>query len=146
MDKIENIIHHCLYFTGNALARVITKMAERRFLPTGLSPSHAYLMLLVLDEPGVGQKDLCEKLQLAPSTVTRFIDTLVHRGLLKRKTSGKASSVFPTDAGVALQESIQAAWHGLHEDYAAVLGLEEGDALAAAIDRAVEKLGKSIGP
>jgi len=33
-------IHNCLYFTSNALARVFTRMAERAFRVTGLSPSH----------------------------------------------------------------------------------------------------------
>jgi len=30
---------------------------------TGLSPSHAYLMILVKDKPGIGQKELCEQLR-----------------------------------------------------------------------------------
>ncbi|MEE8416834.1 MAG: MarR family transcriptional regulator [Desulfobacterales bacterium] len=74
MTECKSILHNCLYFTSNSLSRVITRMAEEEFRRTGLSPSHAFLMMLVNDNPGIGQKELCEQLHLAPSTVTRFID------------------------------------------------------------------------
>jgi len=38
-------------------------MAAEEFDPTGLSPSHAFLMMLVNDNPGAGQKELCEQLR-----------------------------------------------------------------------------------
>jgi DNA-binding MarR family transcriptional regulator len=141
MSDSKSILRHCLYFTANALSRVITRIAEEEFRFTGLSPSHAFLMMLVTDNPGIGQKELCARLHLAPSTVTRFIDTLVYKGYLTRQADGKASRVYATEGGEALQQSILDAWKGLHQRYAAVLGLEEGDALTAMIDAASEKLG-----
>lgn len=95
MTKAKSILHHCLYFTANSLARVITRLAEEEFRRTGLSPSHAFVMMLVNDHPGIGQKELCAQLHLAPSTVTRFIDALVQRGYLTRHADGKASGCMP---------------------------------------------------
>jgi DNA-binding MarR family transcriptional regulator len=140
MGNSKTILHNCLYFTANSLARVITRMADDEFRRTGLSPSHAFLMMLVNDNPGIGQKELCERLQLAPSTVTRFIDVLVYKGYLERRSEGKASNVFATRAGEALQPDISDAWKRLHQRYAKVLGLEEGDDLTAMIDAASAKL------
>ena len=140
--KSTTILHNCLYFTANSLARAVTRMAEESFRKTGLSPSHAFLLMLVNDHPGITQKELAESLQLAPSTVTRFIDALVYKGLLTRKIEGKASKVSPTGDGQALQASIEAAWKDLHARYAKVLGLREGDALTAMIDAASEKLNR----
>ena len=141
MTQTATILHHCLYFTANSLARIISRMAEEEFRRTGLSPSHAFLMMLVNDHPGIGQKELCEQLHLAPSTVTRFIDALVHKGYLTRQTDGKLSRVYATDAGQALQQQIADAWENLHQRYAKILGLKYGDALTAMIDDASQKLG-----
>ena len=116
------------------------KGTSHPFRRTGLSPSHAFLMMLVNDHPGIGQKELCEHLHLAPSTVTRFIDTLVYRGLLTRKSDGKASRVSATEAGKNLRQPIADAWKNLHLRYAGVLGLKEGDSLATMIHSASNKL------
>lgn len=140
MPADNAILHNCLYFTANSLSRVITRMAEQEFMGTGLSPSHAFLIMLVNASPGILQKELCESLNLAPSTVTRFIDTLYHRGLVTRQSQGKSTMVFPTDTGRALQKPIQTAWQNLHTRYARVLGLKEGDDLTARIDQASIRL------
>jgi DNA-binding MarR family transcriptional regulator len=118
-------------------------MAEEAFRTTGLSPSHAFLMMLVNETPGISQKDLCDALKLAPSTVTRFIDTLVYKGFLERHSEGKISRVFPTEQGIALDDPIRRAWKALHRRYAEVLGREAGDRLTAEIDSASERLNKS---
>ena len=140
MAKSKSILHNCLYFTANSLARVITRMADEEFRRTGLSPAHAFLMMLVNDNPGIGQKELCEQLHLAPSTITRFVDTLVYKGYLTRHAAGKASMVYATEAGENLRKPIAEAWKCLHQRYATVLGFEEGDELTAMIDDASNKL------
>lgn len=142
MANCKSILHNCLYFTVNSLARVITRMADEEFRRTGLSPSHAFLMMLVDDNPGIGQKELCEQLHLAPSTVTRFIDTLAYKGYLIRRSDGKASMVYATEEGEKLSKPIKDAWKSLHRRYAKVLGLKESDELTAFTDAASEKLSR----
>ena len=144
MAECKSILNKCLYFTANSLARVITRMAEEEFRKTGLSPSHAFLMMLVNDNPGISQKDLCEHLHLAPSTVTRFVDKLVFKGVLTRQNEGKASKIYPTEQGEHLRGPIAEAWNNLHMRYAEVLGLKEGDALTVMVDAASEKLSQEI--
>ena len=143
MTKSKSLLHNCLYFTANSLSRAITRMADEEFRKTGLSPSHAFLLMLVTDNPGIGQKALCSQLHLAPSTVTRFVDALVHKGFLTRQSEGKASKVYPTAAGKKLRRPIDQAWKSLHKRYAKVLGLKEGDELTAMIDTASHKLSES---
>ncbi len=136
----KDILTNCLYFTANSLSRVITRMAEESFRPTGLSPSHVFLLMLAIENPGVGPKEMSDDLQLAPSTVTRFVDTLVSKGLLERKAAGKTVGLYPTPEGMELQPVITEAWQAFHHKYCDVLGETEGDALAVTLDTAARKL------
>ena len=134
------LLHHCLYFTANRLSRAITHMAEEEFRITGITPTYAFLIMVVNSNQGICQKELCEILHLAPSTVTRFIDKLENKGILTRKQEGKKSFVYSTTKGQSLQVEIDKAWKNLHDRYSEVLGLEEGHNITQAVDIASQKL------
>jgi len=140
MADSTTLLHGCLYFTANALARGVTRMAEASFRATGLSPSHAFLLLLVNERPGVAPSALAEELHLAPSTVTRFVDALAAKGLLERRARGRAVGVWPTPGGTQMRQAIAACWKDLHHAYSAILGRAEGEALTARIDAARQQL------
>jgi len=140
MKKTEELFHNCLYFTANSIARKITRMAEEEFRVTGLSPSHAFLVMLVCDYPGIGPKKLCEYLDLAPSTITRFVDTLIYRGYMTKQTKGKNIEIFITDQGKELQLKIADAWKSLYFRYSKILGEKKGADLTANLDTASKKL------
>jgi hypothetical protein len=66
----------CLYFTTNALARKVEKLAIESWKETGLSPSHAYVLFAVLEVPGIQPSAVAEQLQLQASTITRLVQKL----------------------------------------------------------------------
>lgn len=138
----ENYFDNCLYFTVNKLSRAITKMAEDSFKLTGLSPTHAFLMMLVIDKPGISQSELAEALHLKPSTITRFVDKLVEKGLIERRAEGKRSLNFPTENGEAILKDIKEGWKILFRSYSDVLGEDDGKALNKLINEAGNKLEK----
>ncbi|MGL1863380.1 MAG: MarR family transcriptional regulator [Pseudodesulfovibrio sp.] len=137
---LSTYLHNCLFFTANSLARTVGRMAEDAFSETGLSPSHAFLMMLVNEQPGITQKELTHSLQLAPSTVTRFVDTLQRKGFVERQVEGKLSRVSPTSAGQQLKAPIAKAWKSLYHRYSEILGEEEGKNITALVDQAGCKL------
>jgi DNA-binding MarR family transcriptional regulator len=123
---LDHSFQNCLYFTTSTLTRAITKMAEEEFRPTGLSPTYAFLLMVLNDKPGISQKELGEILHMAPSTITRFIEKLEHSGYVSSKTAGKLSLIDITPKGTELMVSINEAWDKLHKRYDEILGPEEG--------------------
>jgi len=140
MADTEKYLSDCLYFTANSLARSITRLAEECFKPVGLSPSHAFLMMLAIENPGVSPSELAGQLHLAPSTVTRLADSLIHKGLLEKSAKGKAVSIRPTNQGAKLGAEIAAAWKALYQAYSASLGEKAGQDLTRSIHLAARKL------
>jgi DNA-binding MarR family transcriptional regulator len=134
------ILDNCLYFSVNKLSRAITRMAEDSFKRTGLSPTHAFCLMLVNNKPGISQSELAEQLHMTPSTITRFIDKLVVKGLLERKAEGKRSFIFPTEDGESSQADIRAAWKDLYRSYSAILGEEAGKELTKLTREAADTL------
>jgi DNA-binding MarR family transcriptional regulator len=142
MGKDKSVFHNCLYFTASSLARAMTKMAEEVFGTLGVSPSYAFLMMYVNDHPGVMQKDLSDQLNLAPSTVTRFVDALVQKGYLERRTEGRVAQVYPTPQGQDLQPKLEAAWNELFLSYSQILGDDFSRELTRMVDNAAMLLGE----
>ncbi len=137
---IESYLCGCLYFTANRLARIMNKMADEAFAPIGLSGTYAFLIMVVNETPGITQKQLCEKLHIAPSTSTRFVDKLVVKGIVSRKQEGKQVYIYPTDKAKELNKQIADCWKNLYDGYSKVLGQEAGDNLTHFIHNACEKL------
>jgi DNA-binding MarR family transcriptional regulator len=140
--KPDNLLECCLFFTANALARTITRMGEDAFAAVGMTPSYAFLLTLTFEQPGITQKELAAQLQLAPSTVSRFVEALERKGYVSREVRGRETCVFPTEAGLGLRPAIGEAWRGLHDRYSDVLGREQGDELTRLTAEACRKLGQ----
>ncbi len=130
----------CLYFASNALARNITRLAEEAYAPTGLAPSHAMLLMAVIDQPGINPTAIAEIMLLKPSTLTRLIEKLEQKGLVERRPNGKFIEVYPTESGNGLNMKIKAAWMDLYRNYTDLLGEEAGAQLAGAAYMSAKKL------
>jgi MarR family transcriptional regulator, organic hydroperoxide resistance regulator len=101
----------CIYFSLNSTFRKVERLWESAFKRTGLSPSHGYLLHLILTKPGLTQAQLGEVLQVERSTMTRFLEALEKKRYLKRSTSAndaRAIEVYPTEKAKALWPEIKA--------------------------------------
>lgn len=139
-NKQSNLLECCLFFTANSLARVITRIGEEEFAAVGMTPSYAFVLSIVIDTPGVPQKELAAKLHMAPSTVSRFVDTLVAKGFITKELEGRNTFIYPTDSGKALKPAIDKAWFSLYERYSKILGKEQGEKLTELTSNASKKL------
>ncbi len=138
--ETENQYCSCLYYSANALARIITKMAEEEFALVQLSPSYAFLLVAVNGKPGIQPTEISKMIMLTPSTVTRLIEKMEFKGFLERRSSGKFTEVFPTQKGKNLVPDIKIAWQNLLQRYVKLIGEEQSKKLTTDIYEAALKL------
>ncbi|WP_110111771.1 MarR family transcriptional regulator [Bacillus sp. CGMCC 1.16541] len=142
MNEEEQVLIHCLYFTASRFARNITKLAEQTFDVEGVAPSYLYMIMIVKFHPEITQKDLCQKLSIAPSTSTRFIDKLEKLKLVTRKTIGKQTHISLTDEGEKVYTQFRVSLKELFTSYSDVLGKEFSKELSLMLHEASNKLEK----
>jgi DNA-binding MarR family transcriptional regulator len=140
MKISESRYSKCMYFSANALARKIEKLACDSWKRVNLSPSHAYLLMVAIEDPGVQPGTLANELQLMPSTITRLIDKLEEKKLVVRITGGKATNVYPTPKGKELYSKLKDCSKDFYEAYASMLGKEESARLVQNINKLADKL------
>jgi MarR family transcriptional regulator, organic hydroperoxide resistance regulator len=140
MDKRISKYCGCLQFTANALARVMNNIGDEEFGKIGLTASHAFVLKEAVEKPGIQPKELSEELHLTPSTITRLIEKLEHKGYLRRTSEGKSTLVYATDEGQRMSGEVSAAWQRVHLRYETVMGEDQSHELANVVYRAVRAL------
>jgi len=130
----------CLYYSANAFARAMTRMAEEEFAPTGLAPSYAFVLMTVNSLPGIQPKQLSTQMQLTQSTVTRLVEKLEYKSYLERRNTGRNTEIHPTKRGLELNDKIEEAWKKLHDRYSELIGEKEGKDLTKNINNALNNI------
>ena len=120
------MFERCLYFNVNALTRGVNRIWDDAFRELGLSPAHAYLLRVVLASPGIPQKAIANELRLEKSTITRFVDSLQDKGLVKRSRQGtednREQRVFPSKKAKNMQKALEAKSDALYKRMRRSLG------------------------
>jgi len=130
----------CLYFSSNALARKTERLAIDSWKPVNLSPSHAYLLMIVLEEPGVQPGFLSDQLQLTPSTITRLIEKLEEKKLVVRTMEGKITNVYPTPKAKEIYPQMKDCVEEFTGKYLQILGETESNRLVQTMNKVADKL------
>lgn len=139
-DKSITRYSACLLFSANALARAITAIGDEEFGRFGMSYSHAYLLCEVVDRPGITPSELSETLYLTPSTITRLVEKLEQKQLVRRESEGKKTLIYASVAGEALQPAIAEAWGRVGARYSKAMGDVDVCALTRQVFAAAQSL------
>lgn len=118
----------------------MSNRADRAFAKTGLTPTQAFALICISEEPGASPSDIAEKLNIAPSTVTRAVDQLKARGFAESSSTGRAVDIHPTDDGRAMVQPVKDAWRDLYEDYCTQIDRSEADQLSFTLAAVNDKL------
>lgn len=140
MNTSDSRFSLCLYFSSNAFARKIEKMAQESWKAVGLSPSHGYLLMAVIDEPGIQPSLLSDHLQLKPSTITRLIEKLEDKKLVVRTTEGKITNVYPTPKAKDMYGKMQACIDNFYSAHSALLGKDDAKKMVQQMNKLADKL------
>jgi MarR family transcriptional regulator, organic hydroperoxide resistance regulator len=130
----------CLYFTSAALARKVEKLAIQIWDAVDLSPSHAYLLMTILEQPGIKPSVLSAELQLQPSTISRLLDKLEGKKFIVRTSEGKLSNVYPTPKAKELQPKMNQCVQQFSQQYVSLLGAAESSRLVQDMVKIADKL------
>ena len=139
MKTSESKYNQCVYFSSAAFARKVEKIAVESWKPVGLAPSHGYLLMHVIEEPGVQPGCLADQLQLQPSTITRLIEKLEEKKLVVRTTEGKQTNVYPTPKAKDLYIKLKECTKNFHDACTGVLGKDETCKLVSIMNKMADK-------
>ena len=136
----ETALSKCMFFASNRLSNILRRKAEEAFSELGVSVSEVYMMIIVNQYDGITQGELAGKLDIAPSTCTRFVDKLIQRELLRKEYRWKTANVFMTDKGREIYRGIGECLLRLRRMYCDILGEDEAVRLTREIWSACEVL------
>lgn len=144
MKMDESALTKCLFFTSNRLSNVMRRIANDVYKSTGLSTPSIYLLIVVNQYPEITMTELSEKLDIAPSTCTRFVNALEKQGILRKEADWKTVHIYLTDEGREKTEKIDAAMMELARRCNDILGPEIAERLPAELVAAADKLENSF--
>lgn len=139
-DSPKEITSQNIYFLASALARKLSGEADEAFASTGLSSSHALLLLLISEEPGIQPNMLADKLYLKPSTITRLVQKLERRGFVTKESKGRSKSIVCTSNGREMAVGIDEIWQRLFKQKESELGERYVAVLSEMISKAIEEV------
>jgi MarR family transcriptional regulator, temperature-dependent positive regulator of motility len=106
------VFDHCLYFNTTALARLLEREWTAAFAGFELTPPQGFMLRLVLDQPGLSQRELAGAMTIARPTATRVLDGLEARKLIRRRAGeadGREQRIHPTPEAEAIRDALNAA-------------------------------------
>lgn len=129
-----------LDFTASALFRLVNKIASQEHAFTGLTPSYAFLIVAVKENPGIRASALSKKLHLEASTVTRLIEKLETRDFILRDSSPGITKVYLTESGELMYNNVIIGMEKYLILFKSALGKKQYKELVKSISSALAKL------
>lgn len=111
-----------MHSAANLFSREITRHFDSYFEEYDLATSYVELLLILYDQDELSQNDLAEEMQLAPSTITRFINKLVKRGLVEKNKVGRTAVITLSPKGEELTPVLKQSFKNAVNDLERILG------------------------
>jgi len=126
----------------NSFSREISRYYDSYFEEFGLATSYIELLLLVESEGGLSQKDLSEKMNLAPSTITRFIRKLQKEEYVTKSREGRLTKIVISDSAKKRVEKMNELYDQAGRDLKKLLGEKYVNTTSRLLKHGVDQFGK----
>ena len=120
-------IDNTMHAITNSISREITGFYDAYFKEDKLATSYIELLLMIEDYDKISQKAIATKMNLAPSTITRFINKLIKKGLVSKKMDGRISYVTLSESGKKEVPNLRNKYEQAEEDLKELLGTKYVD-------------------
>lgn len=114
----------------------------------GLYRGQPRVLHILWDQDGLTHKELAATMQVTPVTITKMIQRMEKAGFVQRRpdpADQRASRVYLTDAGRAVQTQVEATWQQMEQDGFAGFSEEERTTLRRFLQQIRANLEKAIG-
>lgn len=111
-----------MHLASNTFSREITRHFDSYFEEYGLATSYVELLLILQDQDELSQNDLADEMKLAPSTITRFVNKLVKKGLIEKKKVGRTAVITLSKKGQELLPALKRSFDNAENDLKGILG------------------------
>lgn len=111
-----------MHLASNTFSREITRHFDSYFEEYGLTTSYVELLLILQDQDELSQNDLADKMKLAPSTITRFVNKLVKKGLIEKKKVGRTAIITLSRKGQVLSLALKRSFDSAVNDLERIMG------------------------
>jgi len=111
-----------MHSASNLFSREITRHFDSYFEEYELATSYVELLLILYEKDELPQNDLAVELNLAPSTITRFVKKLQKDDWVEKKKVGRSALISLSDKGRALSPTLKERFETAQEDLRRVLG------------------------
>jgi len=139
----DNLFSRCLYFNSNALTRKLNAHWNHAFDKFDLSPSHGYLLRLILSSPGLSQQAISDELNLEKSTVARFLSKLESDKLVERREfegDPRQKCVYPSKLAIAMEDDLLTLGDELYLSMCEKIGTHNVRKIVASLREVADKL------
>lgn len=111
-----------MHSAANTFSREITRYFDSYFKEYDLATSYVELLLILLEKEESSQNDIADDMNLAPSTITRFVNKLVEKGLLQKKKDGRTAVIELSKKGRSLVPELKRSFNNAVADLESILG------------------------
>lgn len=130
------------HISVNTFSRNLSSFFDDRLRSFGLATSYIELMIFLLNKGASTQTEIAEYLNLAPSTMTRFVDKLIKKGYVQKQRAGRSVSIELTGRGSEVSEQMKTAYDNVVDELTQMMGDKYVDTVRKLLEFGSEELNK----